>query len=188
MAAFKQSKLKHVGNPLHEIIEITDYLYLGSVIPARNEDLLKEKQITHIVNATVESDHEYKIPVECMKIKITDSLECHIGLYFDIVADKIEKVKNMRGKVLVHCMAGISRSSSLVIAYLMKYKKMSLRDAYHLVKKKRPIINPNPRFWQSLVDYEKKLFGKTTVTMKESEFGVLVPAIHCKSVKDLFNW
>ena len=48
---------------------------------------------------------------------------------------------------------------------------MSLRDAYQFVKKKRPIIRPNPRFWQSLIDYERKMFGKTTVTMKESDVG-----------------
>ena len=44
-----------------------------------------------IKTATVEEDHVYNIPVECMKLKITDSLESDIGLYFDIVADKIGK-------------------------------------------------------------------------------------------------
>lgn len=42
--------------------------------------------------------------------------------YFDKVADKIQQVTSRGGKVLVHCMAGVSRSSTLCIAYLMKHK------------------------------------------------------------------
>ena len=48
--------------------------------------------------------------------------------YFDSVADKLEDISRVGGKALVHCVAGVSRSASLCIAYLMKYQ----------VKKKHP--------------------------------------------------
>jgi len=52
-----------------------------------------------------------------------------------------------RGGVLVHCAAGVSRSSSNVIAYLMRRKKnMSFNEAFNFVKKRRPVICPNYRF------------------------------------------
>lgn len=52
--------------------------------------------------------------------------------------------------VLVHCAAGISRSASVVIAYLMMTYDMPFRAAYGYVKARRPIINPNPGFMHQL--------------------------------------
>lgn len=69
-----------------------------------------------------------------MKINIEDSPFANLGQYFDRAADKIEEVRRYGGNVLVHCVAGVSRSASLCIAYLMKYKRMSLRKAYQHVK------------------------------------------------------
>lgn len=60
--------------------------------------------------------------------------------------------KNNR-KVFVHCAAGVSRSASFVIAYLMKSKLMPYLDAYALVKCKRPIIKPNSGFVKQLEEY-----------------------------------
>ena len=61
-----------------------------------------------------------------MKIVIDDVPSANLAPYFDRTADKINDVVRRGGKVLVHCMAGISRSSTLCIAYLMKHKGTSL--------------------------------------------------------------
>ena len=47
----------------------------------------------------------------------------------------------------------------------MRYEKMTLEDAYNLVRDKRSFIRPNPGFWKQLVDYEKEISGANTVTM-----------------------
>lgn len=60
--------------------------------------------------------------------------------------------------------AGVSRSTTLVLAYLMKIEKMTLAEAYKHVKGIRPVIDPNYGFKQQLMDYEKSLFGKNSVT------------------------
>jgi hypothetical protein len=52
--------------------------------------------------------------------------------------------------VLVHCAAGISRSASVVIAYLMMTRGMTLAEAYQYAKSRRPIVEPNPGFIQQL--------------------------------------
>ena len=52
--------------------------------------------------------------------------------------------------ILIHCAAGVSRSASFTIAYLMKKNKMKYEDAYALVKEKRKIIRPNSYFTQQL--------------------------------------
>lgn len=61
--------------------------------------------------------------------------------------------------VLVHCQMGISRSSSLVIAFLMKEFGMSLKEARKLVQSKRQIIQPNPSFVKDLERFEEYLKG-----------------------------
>jgi protein-tyrosine phosphatase len=54
-------------------------------------------------------------------------------------------------------LAGISRSPTLVIAYLMKTQNLSFSEAFDLVKKKRPIIHPNQGFKNQLLQYEQQL-------------------------------
>ncbi|XP_031572661.1 dual specificity protein phosphatase 14-like, partial [Actinia tenebrosa] len=157
-------------SPLSIMSQITDFLYLGSLRMAMDEEILKAKGITHIINATMDESPKYKISIKCMRVKVNDDPECNIGRHFDNVADKIEEVNKKSGRVLVHCVAGVSRSSTLVIAYLMKYQKMNLKDAYTMVKEKRALINPNRGFWLHLIDYERKLFGKTTVNMKDTKY------------------
>lgn len=59
------------------------------------------------------------------------------------------------GKVLIHCVAGVSRSATLCLAYLTKYKCRSLREAYHLMASKRPMVRPVVGFWKQLISFEQ---------------------------------
>jgi protein tyrosine phosphatase len=61
----------------------------------------------------------------------------------------------MNGKrVCVHCKAGVSRSATVVIAYLMKYEKMDWHEAVQRVRELRPIICPNKGFLQVLKEFD----------------------------------
>ena len=62
-----------------------------------------------------------------------------------------------KGGVLVHCYAGVSRSSSFVIGYVMRSRYMNYDDAKALVKKQRPCIYPNDGFVRQLQNYWKVL-------------------------------
>ena len=81
----------------------------------------------------------------------------NLGTHFDAAADFIARgLKNGTG-VLVHCHAGISRSTSCMLAYLMKYEGFGRASALALCRKKRPIVNPNPGFMKQLSDFERKV-------------------------------
>lgn len=66
---------------------------------------------------------------------------------------------------MVYCVAGVSRSASICLAYLMKHQGLTLLDAYNYVKLRRSKIKPNCGFFKQLIEYEKKLFGSNTVRM-----------------------
>ncbi|XP_078408041.1 dual specificity protein phosphatase 19 isoform X2 [Cetorhinus maximus] len=73
------------------------------------------------------------------------------------VAHDYEKLKdNKNGIVLVHCNAGVSRSASIAIGYLMWENGLSFKDAFSIVKNARQTINPNPGFMEQLRNYQPK--------------------------------
>lgn len=72
----------------------------------------------------------------------------------------VENVRSSGGKVLVHCLAGISRSPTICIAYLMYSHNLSLDQAYDLVKQRRSLISPNLNFMRQLFEYEQILIPR----------------------------
>ena len=65
-----------------------------------------------------------------------------------------------KGGVLVHCYAGVSRSASCTIAFLMQEKDMSFQQAFAFASKRRPVIFPNMGFQRQLCEFEKLLHLK----------------------------
>lgn len=158
---------------LSQVAQINDHLYL-SAASAITPVKLRMNHINLIINCTNELPNVSIPKVDTMKISIDDVPTANIGRHFDRCADQIKRNRESGGRTLVHCMAGISRSSSICIAYLMKHEGMKLKDAYNHVKARRPIIRPNPGFFRQLINYEKQLFGgRSTVNMIPSPVGAI---------------
>ena len=96
-----------------------------------------------------------------MRVPIVDKPGENIKKYFDQTNAFIQKVKNQEhGKVLVHCQAGISRSPTIVVAYLMKVNKLTFNSATKMVLNIRSFIEPNFSFTNQLLDYEEEIKNK----------------------------
>ncbi|KAK7895583.1 hypothetical protein WMY93_020908 [Mugilogobius chulae] len=70
-----------------------------------------------------------------------------------------DSVRDSSGRVLVHCQAGISRSATICLAYLMKRKRVRLDEAFEFVRRRRSIISPNFSFMGQLLQFESQLLA-----------------------------
>ncbi|KHJ40721.1 dual specificity phosphatase, catalytic domain protein, partial [Trichuris suis] len=111
--------------------KILPFLYLGSQQDAMDEDLLKKHRIDYVLNMSVASPKPDFLQEEhFLRIPVNDSYSEKLLPYFDQAFRFVDKVRNTNANVLVHCLAGISRSPTLVIACVMRYLRMSSEEAY----------------------------------------------------------
>lgn len=150
--------------PFSSIDKITPNLYLSGIGGLVRENIHKNK-ITCIINVTYEAPHFQSETIDSFRVPVDDEANENLFDYFDEIADLIEKTAKQGGITVIHCIAGVSRSASFVIAYLIKYKNMTLKEAYKHVKQIRPVSGPNEGFMNQLIQYEQKLKGKTTVKL-----------------------
>jgi predicted protein tyrosine phosphatase len=140
--------------------QILDFLFLGSQQDALNREILKRNGITKIINLSEPGIKCESIPNNknyFLHIPINDSYQAKLLPHFDIAYEFLENARKSGEKVLVHCLAGISRSATLAIAYIMRTKRFTSDDAYKFVKALRPSISPNFNFMGQLLEYEKQL-------------------------------
>ncbi|XP_073458362.1 dual specificity protein phosphatase 8-like [Aquarana catesbeiana] len=140
------------------VTRILPHLYLGSQNDVMDQEVINQNGITHVLNVSYScpkpvfiSDNHF------LRIPINDSYCEKILPWLSAAVEFIGKVELVNGRVLVHCLAGISRSAAVAIAYIMRLMGLSLDDAYRFVKEKRPTISPNFNFLGQLLEYEMSL-------------------------------
>lgn len=157
-------------------------VYLTSAEEAHDINTINTLNIGGIINATgwrhdtaTGTDIElcpdaFKDTVQYLHINVNDVATENIGRHFDGCYAFIQRIIATGKAVIVHCQAGISRSPTIVIAYVMKREQKRLRAAFDMVREKRPCINPNAGFWSQLEQYEAQLFGLSESTYPYHEY------------------
>lgn len=141
-----------------ECSKVADHIYLGGDAVARNRDILRQHGITHVLNCVGFVCPEYfKSDLVYKTLWLQDSPTEDITSILYDVFDYFEDVREQGGRVLVHCYQGVSRSTSLVIAYLMWREGQSFDDAFQYVKAARGIANPNMGFACQLLQCQKRV-------------------------------
>ncbi|KAL4635998.1 dual specificity protein phosphatase 26 isoform X1 [Arapaima gigas] len=144
--------------------EVWPNLYLGDQEMADNRSGLARLGITHILNCAHSkwrggADYYKGMGITYEGIEAHDSPTYDMSVNFNLAADFIHKALSSRGKILVHCAVGVSRSATLVLAYLMIQQHMTLVDAINTVKERRGII-PNRGFLRQLSNLDRSLHGR----------------------------
>lgn len=126
---------------------IEGQLYIGNLSAAKSVDLRRRFGITHIVSAC--PDYPLQGPNH-LAIPVQDYEYEDILIHLPGACRFIRGAINGGGRVLVHCLMGISRSATVVAAYLMTTRHISVHKAIALIKRARPQIQPNYGFIKEL--------------------------------------
>jgi len=151
----------------HIILEPSENLgalYLGDIIAAESALYLKQNNISCVLTvAKTRLMLPKHLEVQTMVIAVDDSPIVNLKKNFEECFNFIHQNRAAGKNVLVHCMAGVSRSATIVISYIMSLNKIGFEEAFKLVKEKRQLANPNGGFLRQLKDYESELKKKNLV-------------------------
>jgi len=138
------------------IDQILDNLYLGNEDASMDLETLKSKNITHILAAGNYLKMYHPDQFEYLHIPIHDYPSVDLFPHFKAALSFMKK----GNVVFAHCAAGVSRSASMTIAFLMATKGWSYDEAHDYVKSKRDVIRPNPGFVEQLKKLEEMIKSK----------------------------
>eukprot|EP00042_Codosiga_hollandica_P032176 m.201570 g.201570 ORF g.201570 m.201570 type:complete len:327 (+) comp53831_c1_seq2:83-1063(+) len=144
------------GDPLDCIVD--DKLYLGNLVQANNAALLQIYEITHVIDLALNVEDTAHPGVAYLRVRIEDSPAEPIERAFDACFRFIDE-GIAHGRVFVHCMAGVSRSATIVIGYLISRHRMTVDAAHEHVKARRSCISPNAGFRKALIDLHHQVHG-----------------------------
>ncbi|KHN85039.1 Dual specificity protein phosphatase 14 [Toxocara canis] len=166
-----------------QISEVVPGLFICGV-SALTFDNMSKNGITMIINATSEVPNLRSLGnIQRAKLWIEDTPQIYIYPHLDLQSDQIQALIADNGKVLVHSVAGVSRSVAICLAFLTKYRCHSLYDAYHLMALKRPMVRPNLGFWRQLIEYEqdvKHVPSSVRLVPDDDQPDRLIPDVYLK--------
>lgn len=139
-----------------ECQEVVPNLYIGHIGCATDAGVLGRRRITRIVDV---SGRPYEVPpgVEALRLNVPDIPTFDIRQIFGETNDFISRSIAEGQGVLVHCHWGVSRSASVVLAYLMAFHHLTLEQSLALVRNKRSVVQPNLGFMYFLTLYQREL-------------------------------
>lgn len=137
-----------------DFVEICQGLFLGNQKSAQNPFFIQSRKITHIINSASKDCTSYAFAgVQHCDIPLSDEINASITPYLSTSVNFIKKAHQEGGSVLSHCEQGLSRSVSIVIAYLISEKEMTYRSALNKIREVRPQAQPNPTFVKELNEF-----------------------------------
>lgn len=147
-------------SPKPSIVRIAPYLSLGSENDATGD--IKALGITHLLNVSISSPNICSSGcVKYKKIPLKDHATEDVNTILEEAFSFIDDARSNSGHALVYCFAGISRSVTVTVAYMMVRNKMPFEEAYSFVKSRKSDISPNIGFIGQLHQLEKTLCRKS---------------------------
>lgn len=96
-----------------------------------------------------------------------DTPDQNLSQYFSVCNDFIHAARLREGNVLIHCLAGMSRSVTVAVAYIMTATNLNWKDALKVVRAGRAVANPNVGFQTQLQEFEMYRLGEERRRLRE---------------------
>uniref|UniRef100_A0A6B2E806 Dual specificity protein phosphatase n=1 Tax=Phlebotomus kandelakii TaxID=1109342 RepID=A0A6B2E806_9DIPT len=140
-------------------VEILPGLFLGNASHSEDSRALQKYNIRYVLNVTPDLPNVFEGSggIQYLQIPITDHWSQDVAVYFPTAIQFIEEARTKGAAVLVHCLAGVSRSVTVTLAYLMHARSLCLNDAFSLVRARKPDVSPNFHFMEQLHSFERQL-------------------------------
>lgn len=140
-------------NKYDSLDKIINHIYLGDINNAFNKPLLIKYNIKNVISIIHGSYPIYPNDFNYLILDAIDNEKQSIIDLFESSNTFIDNAIKNNENIYIHCIAGVSRSSTLIAAYLIWKYNMKPNDAIDLIKEKRNIVNPNNYFKKQLNDY-----------------------------------
>nr|CAG4709993.1 unnamed protein product [Naegleria fowleri] len=159
LLTLRETGIGYQGIYPSEIIE--NFLYLGDKESASSDVELTDLGITYILNMAEEVSNDLEFlevapgvkKYSYLKLGTDDTISHSISNLFDQANEFLRQAYERNGKAIVNCNMGVSRSSTTVISYIMKYYGLSFEQVFHHVKNQRSVTCPNASFREQLKSF-----------------------------------
>jgi len=157
-----------VGPSLHSSIanptltEVTSQLFFGSFEDAKNEEELRSRAITHIISLI--GPKHLIAGIAHMHHPMNDWGKTDLENIINNLWTFIEQSQRPGNALFIHCMWGQNRSATIMIIILMRRHGWSLREAFKILKSKRPLVQIHEQYAKQLAKIEQELYGRTSVS------------------------
>jgi len=139
-----------------EITKILDFLYIGSYTAIKEKDMSREG-----INSVIEISNYQNLTSfnDVLHIRHTEE-SVTLQNTFEQIADKVENTKKSEGKILIACEESTGLSATMCVPFLIKYEKMSPREAVKMIEKKRPQAKLHAGIILRIEEWEGRLHGR----------------------------
>ncbi|ESP00991.1 hypothetical protein LOTGIDRAFT_238401 [Lottia gigantea] len=150
---------------------IPGLLYLGNWQQGNAAYVQKDLKIKGHINCVIESETYFpESGPQLLHIQVEDRNDADIYNHFAAACAFLDTHRRLKKAVLVFSNLGISRSVTVIVAYLMYYKKCSLKEAYEIVSKCCKNLRPNRGFIEQLSNWEVELFDTQKTDISDPNF------------------
>ncbi|KAJ8011448.1 hypothetical protein DPEC_G00058320 [Dallia pectoralis] len=143
--------------PQLQLCKVTNALFISNARSACTNALIQQEAVTLCINVSKQQPFPSAPCLAVLRVPVYDDPNEDLYRYFDSCADLIQGEASKGGRTVVYCKNGRSRSATICMAYLLKYRKLSLADAFTKVRTSRSVVDPNSGFLAQLKKYEQEL-------------------------------
>lgn len=164
-------------------------LFVGSIRDSKDLEQIKKHNITHIVSIHEDAKEGSIQNIEYLCFTASDNASQDIKKFFEDAIDFIHNARLNNGNVLVHCLAGISRSTTLATSYIMTVTEMPWYDSLNAVRAARKGANPNFGFQRQLQNFEftTRKAVRENLIKKYGHYDHKDDLTHCQTLLEVYR-